>query len=49
MPGQRKKGKKQVCVWLTPAEKSELQKAAKTAGKTMSEILKEKINEALKK
>ena len=49
MPDKRKKGKKQVAVWLTPEEKAILVELSRITGKTMSDILKERINEQNKK
>gem|GEM_PF-3669960 len=49
MPGQRKQGKKQVAVWLTMEEKVVLHELAQASGKTMSEILKERLNEHIQK
>jgi predicted DNA-binding protein len=43
MPDKRKRGKKQVAVWLTPQEKEALARLAKRRGMTMSDILKECI------
>jgi len=47
VPDQRKKGKKQVSVWLTEEERDALRLLAEVAGTTMGEILKEKIHETL--
>jgi hypothetical protein len=49
MPSQRKKGKKQVAVWLTVAERHALESLSRFSGKTKTEILKDKINDYLKK
>ena len=40
MANQRKAGKKKVNVWLTDAEKSALEKAAKERGMTLTDFLK---------
>jgi len=49
MPSKRKAGKKQVAVWLTPDEKAVLKELSRLSGKTMSEVLKERINERINK
>jgi len=49
MPSKRKEGKKQVAVWLTPAEKKALVELSSAAEKNMSDFLKEQIYEHIKK
>lgn len=49
MPDKRKAGKKQVAVWLTPSEKAVLKELARLSSKSMSEVLKERINEHINK
>jgi len=49
MPSKRKAGKKQVAVWLTSEEKAVLKELARLSGKTMSEVLKERIHERIYK
>jgi uncharacterized protein (DUF1778 family) len=49
MPGQRKKGKTRVSVWVTPEEKELLLRLAKSSGASMTDILKIKITDHVKK
>jgi len=49
MPNQRKKGKKFLGTWFSPEELETLRLLAKREGKTMSQVLKDRIHEYLKK
>lgn len=49
MPNQRKKSKKLLNIWLEPEELQALKEEAKKQGKTMTDLLKERIHEKIKK
>jgi predicted DNA-binding protein len=49
MPNQRKAGKRQLTLWVDPSEYAALKRLAKETGRTMTNILKERLNAHLKK
>lgn len=49
MPGQRKKSKRRIAVWLLPEERKKLETIVGEMGIDMSEFVKLAIKEAAKK